>query len=158
MKKVNGDLLLLAEQGNFDAIIHGCNCFNTFGAGISVRVKNSYMTAYMADCKTRKGDYNKLGNFTVAEVRSKLNDKFQFTIVNAYTQYSFSSGEDVFDYVAFALILNKISKQFKGKRIGFPYIGCGLAGGYEPTIINMIQEFSDEFEETGGSVVLVKYV
>ena len=28
---VHGDLFKLAEQGEFDIIVHGCNCFNTMG-------------------------------------------------------------------------------------------------------------------------------
>ena len=31
----NGNLLQLADDGVFDVIVHGCNCFNEMGAGIS---------------------------------------------------------------------------------------------------------------------------
>lgn len=33
MKYIIGDLLKLADDGQFDVIVHGCNCFNTMGAG-----------------------------------------------------------------------------------------------------------------------------
>ena len=157
MKIINGDLLQLAEQGIVDVLVHGANCFTTFGAGLARQIKDSYITAYMADCKTRKGDYNKLGNFTFAEVKSKTNENIKFTIVNAYTQYSFSNGSDVFEYYAFKLILSKIARQFKGKRIGFPNIGSGLARGNKEVITAMIQEFARVFESSGGSVVLVEF-
>ncbi len=32
---INGDLIDLAKNGNFDVIIHGCNCFRTMGVGIA---------------------------------------------------------------------------------------------------------------------------
>ena len=33
LKHATGDLLALAEAGEFDVILHGCNCFNTMGGG-----------------------------------------------------------------------------------------------------------------------------
>lgn len=158
MKKINGDLLKLAEFGNFDAIIHGANCFTTFGGGLARQIRESYIQAYMADCKTRKGDMNKLGNYSTVDVRSKANDNVKFTIVNAYTQYSFSNGNDVFEYNAFSLILQKLEKQFKGMRLGFPNIGSGLAGGNKEVITRMIEKFAEKFEKTGGTVTLVEFV
>jgi len=149
--------LTLAEQGNFDVLVHGANCFTTMGSGIAGQIKSKYMSVYLADCKTRKGDYNKLGCYSIAEVTSKLNPKFKFTVVNAYTQYTFSRGEDVFEYNAFSVILQKLSKQFKGLRVGFPNIGSGLAGGNKEVITNMIQQFSNTFELSGGSVTIVEY-
>ncbi len=32
MKMVKGDLLALADAGEFDIIMHGCNCFNVMGS------------------------------------------------------------------------------------------------------------------------------
>ena len=55
-------------------------------------------------------------------------------VVNSYTQYSYgrnhSDGvKNPLDYEALQLCLRKINKVFKGKKIGLPKIGCGLAGG-----------------------------
>jgi O-acetyl-ADP-ribose deacetylase (regulator of RNase III) len=33
-----GDLLALALAGEFDAIVHGCNCHCTFGRGIAAAI------------------------------------------------------------------------------------------------------------------------
>ena len=41
MKIIQGDLLQLAKQGDFDVIIQGCNCFCTMGAGIAKSIKNA---------------------------------------------------------------------------------------------------------------------
>lgn len=55
-------------------------------------------------------------------------------IVNAYTQYGFGKNhangtEKPLDYDALRLCMRKINHTFKGKHIGLPRIGCGLAGG-----------------------------
>lgn len=31
MKEIEGDLLMLAKQGHFDVVVHGCNCFVIWG-------------------------------------------------------------------------------------------------------------------------------
>ena len=53
MKKIKGDLIALAIQGEFDLIIHGCNCFCTMGAGISKTIKSKFPNAYLADKETK---------------------------------------------------------------------------------------------------------
>lgn len=51
MKTVHGNLIKMALEGKFDVIIHGCNCFNTFGAGIALQIKRIFPDAYEADLK-----------------------------------------------------------------------------------------------------------
>jgi hypothetical protein len=68
-----------------------------------------------------------------------------------------STGEDVFEYAAFELILRKLHHVYGNKRIGFPYIGCGLAGGNKDIIISMIEDFAEKISLTGGSVTLVEF-
>ena len=51
-----------------------------------------------------------------------------FTIVNAYTQYRWI-GENNCDYDAIKNVFIKIKQLYSGKRIAYPMIGCGLAGG-----------------------------
>jgi hypothetical protein len=68
-----------------------------------------------------------------------------------------SQGNDVFEYTAFQLILEKLSFVYPGKRIGLPYIGMGLAGGNKDTIIPMIEWFADRVSLEGGSVTLVEF-
>ena len=41
--------------------------------------------------------------------------------------------------------------------IGFPLIGCGLAGGDEKRIVGMIEKFAEKVEARGGSVTIVKF-
>ena len=152
LKHAKGNLLDMAEAGDFDIIVQGCNCFNTMGGGLAREIRERYPLAAMADNATIKGDYNKLGNYTVA-----YNMAPHFTIINAYTQYNMSRGTDVFEYTAFQLILQKLLFAYGDKRIGLPYIGMGLAGGDPDTIIPMIRDFAEDVAKIGGSVTLVEF-
>jgi hypothetical protein len=97
-----------------------------------------------------------LGNYTKAIVKGE--DEHSFIIINAYTQYNMSTGDDVFEYVAFALILQKIERLYGNYSIGLPYIGMGLARGNTHIIMEMIEEFAHAVEKKGGSVTLVQFV
>jgi O-acetyl-ADP-ribose deacetylase (regulator of RNase III) len=165
LKQTKGNLLDLAEQGEFDVIVHGCNCQNTMGSGIAREIRERYPRAYAADTAYSQAmsyhgtDYGKLGNFSV-EVAAPRKDPnhHPFVIVNAYTQYHYLPRDhDHFEYSAFELILQKLEHQYGARKIGFPYIGCGLAGGDKDRIIAMLEAFADKVSAQGGSVTLVSY-
>ncbi len=149
MKIIKGDLLDLAEQGQFDVIVHGCNCFNTMGGGIAAQIKKRFPEAYAVDQDTINGSYNKLGCYSYARIRVPKNkdayqrylDFHEFVVVNAYTQYFYGQRHDMFEYTAFELILQKLQREFGSVRYGFPLIGCGLAGGNKERILRMIEDF-----------------
>lgn len=130
MKVVHGNLIDLSSD--FDVIVHGCNCFHTFGAGFAKQVKERWPEAYAADLATKKGDVYKLGTYSSCVVGS-------LTIVNAYTQYDWGIGVRV-EYQALREIFKRIKKDFPGKRIAYPAIGAGLAGGDWNTIARIINE------------------
>lgn len=156
----NGNLLDMAEAGKFDIVVQGCNCFNTMGGGIAREIRNRYPEVAKADAETNQGNYNKLGNWTEGYAWFNLHkgdDADNFIIINAYTQFNMSTGEDVFEYTAFELILQKLAHAYPGKSIGFPYIGTGLAGGDKKRIIPMLEEFADKVAKTGGTVTLVAF-
>lgn len=148
MKVVHGDLLALSKQGHFDVIIHGCNCFCTMGAGIARAIKAQFPAAFEADCHTIKGDRNKLGTYSCAEIAS---GQYKFTIVNAYTQFQFSGSGVKVDYEAMQDVFRLIKQDFTGQRIGYPMIGAGLAGGDWDKIAKII-----ESELTGEDHTLVR--
>jgi len=153
IKYVKGDLLALAKEGNFDAIVQGCNCFCTMGSGIAKQIREQYPDAWDVDSRTMAGDIFKLGNWTEVSVG-------KFHIFNAYTQYGFNkSGEnaDVFEYTSFELILQKLAHLYGTKRFGFPMIGMGLAGGDKQRIIGLLEWFDDLVSAQGGSVTVVEY-
>ena len=101
--KIKGDLIKLAIKGDFDVIIHGCNCFCTMGAGIAKSIKTAFPEAYKADLETLKGDKEKLGNFSAANI--KRNGQ-EITIVNAYTQYHYGGPGIKVDYSAIQVVNN----------------------------------------------------
>ena len=150
LKHTKGNLLDLAEAGEFDVIVQGCNCFNTMGGGIAREIRIRYPMAAQVDIETIFAYYNKLGNYTTAFTG-------KFLIVNAYTQYGMSKSEDMFEYAAFELICQKLVHSYGDKRIGLPYIGMGLAGGDKKRIITMIEKFATEVTNKGGTVTLVEF-
>lgn len=137
MKTVRGDLLKLAVEGEFDVIVHGCNCLCTMGAGIAKFVKATFPEAYEADLETGKGDRSKLGTYSSATVDR---NGHEITIVNAYTQYHYRGKKPLIDYDALASVFKTIGRDFDGKRIGYPLIGAGLGGGDWTTIAGLIDE------------------
>ena len=141
MKTIKGDLIKLAEEGMFDIIIHGANCFHCMGDGIAKQLADRYPEVLKADKKTEYGDRSKLGKWTEVIVENVL-------VVNAYTQYRWSSGSDVFEYEAFQQFLKLFAESVlycpSRIKIGFPQIGAGLAGGDWSRIFKMIEKFSED--------------
>lgn len=104
------------------------------------------------------GNINKLGQIDYEEIPinqrlghkiagytlPKSDDIILVTVVNSYTQYSPGSslpGETIpLDYGALRLCMKKINYTFKGKHIGLPKIGAGLAGGDWNRVESIIKE------------------
>ena len=174
LNRVKGDLLRLAEEGNFDFIVHGCNCFRKMKSGIAGQIARKYPIVAEADSLTLTTGplRDKLGKWTSAKVISSSGNTF--TVINAYTQYTYSRDKDVFEYDAFAKFLGEFSNYleifclnpykvevirgglksgtsewvgsdkpaYETVRVGFPKIGCGLAGGDESRIVAMLEGFA----------------
>lgn len=123
MHKFIGNALDELDNGNIDVLVHGCNTFHTMGAGIARQIASRYPQTLEADKKTIRGDRGKLGTFSMAKTENGF-------IVNAYTQHGFGGGFGPnVDYEAIKECFEKIAIAFNGLTIGFPLIGCGLAGG-----------------------------
>jgi len=74
-------------------------------------------------------------------------------VVNAYTQYKYGRNHEdgvanPLDYEALTLCMRKINHIFKGKKIGLPQIGAGLAGGDWNRIKAIIQTELKDCETT----------
>jgi len=142
MKTIKGDLIELALKGEFDVIIHGCNCFCTMGAGIAKTIKQVFPEAYQADLKTKKGEKTKLGEISFVKVEM---ENGKLIIVNGYTQYHWRGRGRKADYEAIRKVFAKVKKQFSGLRIAYPALGAGLAGGDWKVISEIInEELEDE--------------
>lgn len=122
MKEIEGNLLDLFDQKQFDLIAHQANCFHTMGAGIAAQIKQRYPEAYAADLTTNYGDFMKLGTWSSAHIK-------QGSILNIYSEFDFPQNRLHTIYDALGLAFMKINRVFKGDHIGLPLIGCGIAGG-----------------------------
>lgn len=171
MKIIQGDLIELAKQGHFEVITHGCNCQNVMGAGIAVPMKQNFKCdEFPMEDPEFKGDINKLGTIDYM-VRNLVLHKpiklgnlnllaadfggFPLVVVNSYTQYRYGwnhvdGDQKPVDYEAITLCMRKINHKFKGKSIGLPKIGCGLAGG-DWNIVSKI--FERELKDMDVTVV-----
>lgn len=137
MKIIKGNLIELAKEGKFDVIIHGCNCFNTMGAGIAKSIRESFPEAYLIDRKSEYGAISKLGKVTYVNVEIF---KRKLTIVNGYTQYNYRGKKPLVDYDAVRSVFKSVKIKFGGRRFGYPKIGAGLAGGDWSVIEKIINE------------------
>jgi len=153
MRERNGNLITLAQEGHFDVITHGCNCFCTMGAGIAPQIAKAFPEAWEADQATIRGDMMKLGCYTFADVQvsAGLLGKKNLTVINSYSQYRYGRNhedgdEKPIDYEALALALRKINHNYKGKTIGLPKIGAGLAGGDWNIIKSIIENELDAMD------------
>jgi O-acetyl-ADP-ribose deacetylase (regulator of RNase III) len=149
IRYVDGDLLKLADENNFDVIAHGCNCFCVMGAGIAPQIKAKYPEAYAVDCETTAGDEKKLGTITHTKNTTPI-------VVNIYSQYDTKGrrqGKMDLDYDALRSGIKAMKEKFSGKRFGLPQIGSGLAGGDWTIIEKIIEE-----EMRGEYVTIVNYV
>jgi len=132
MKEIKGNLITMAQEGHFDIITHGCNCFCAMGAGIAPQIKEAFPDAWYADLKTKVGDIMKLGCYTQADI--EINHRGWLKIINSYTQYHYGRNhedgdEKPIDYEALTQCMRKINHNNPKKSIGLPKIGAGLAGG-----------------------------
>ena len=146
MKEIKGNLIDLVYRNKFEIIVHGCNCFCTMGSGLAKEIKERIPVAFEADLKTIKGDFNKLGNFTYAH---ECDDSgMGFMVINAYTQFYYDARLKPLDYEALTLVFRKINQAYRGKFIGVPLIGAGLAGGDWNRIKAIIETELDEMDVT----------
>jgi len=143
LNELHGDLIQMALGGEFDAIVHGCNCFCTMGAGIAKQIRSTFPEAYRADCATAKGDKGKLGTYSSALSRGIL-------VINAYTQFDYRGRGTKVDYDALRRCMETIAVDHPSLRIGIPQIGAGLAGGDWATIHLVLAE---AFKNVEASVV-----
>ena len=63
-----------------------------------------------------------------------------FHIVNGYTQFHWRGKGVKADYKAIRKVMQSVKARFAGKRIGYPKIGAGLAGGAWEIIAPIIED------------------
>ena len=145
MKQIEGDLVALARKGQFDVIVHGCNCFHNMGGGIARIIARTFPEALSADHETAKGDPAKLGTTSKATVTC---DAHRLTVVNAYTQFDYHGPGPLVDYDALFRAFGAVAEAHAGARIAYPMIGAGLAGGDWAKIAPLIDTALDGLDHT----------
>lgn len=149
-EEVDGDLISLALNGEFDVIAHGCNCFCRMKRGIAPLMATTFgCDKFIKESKSFEGDINKLGQ--IDYILYNIAPNRNMHVVNAYTQYLFDINSPQLDYEALTLCLRKINLLFKGDSIGLPRIGAGLAGGDWERIKTIIQQ---ELKDCDVTVVI----
>ncbi len=144
MKTIRGNIF----DGDWDGIVHCCNLFHTWGAGIAKLMAQKFPDAYQADLKTTYGSENKLGNFSYAP----CND---ITVFNLYGQIGIGNdGSPLerncqYDFIHDGLIriCQHIAESYMGEYVlAMPMIGCGLAGGDEKIVRAILESVEARFE------------
>lgn len=118
------------------------------GAGIAKQIRNRFPQAYEADLRTEKGPH-KLGTISTAHVHLAGHS---FVIANGYTQIHWRGAGVKVSYDALRSVMRHVKQQFSGRRIAYPKIGAGLAGGDWNCISAIIEE-----ELAGENHCLVEY-
>jgi O-acetyl-ADP-ribose deacetylase (regulator of RNase III) len=166
-QEIEGDLIKLAQRGKFDVIAHGCNCFCQMGAGIAPQMAKAFMcndaSKYHGESTSfpdLRGDMAKLGTIESYAwfVFDEEGNRRRLDVVNAYTQYKYGRNHkdgdlNPVDYAAIEMCMKKMNYRFKGKHIGLPKIGAGLAGGDWDRIKKIIQT---ELKDMQVSVIIYK--
>ena len=142
--EIEGDLLELAEEGNFDIIAHGCNCQTAMGGGIAYAIKNKWPEVFDTDRYNPLMPILRLGNINFTQVMPRL------IVCNMYTQYN--PGQDG-DYSAISLCFKKLAMWLdRDKRVGIPLIGCGIAGLKWDIVSKIVQS-----RMSNHNITVVKY-
>lgn len=142
-----GDLIEALKHGEVDAIGHQTNCFHVMKSGIAPLIARAwYPTVTMADIKTPIADKNKMGTFSVAETGDGL-------VYNIYGQYHFDRRQETYgtSYDHLGMGLRAVRSDLdsrKALKVGFPLIGCGLAGGDWGRVSGLIEEAFKDFKGT----------
>lgn len=158
---VKGDLIKLALEGKYEVIAHGCNCFSRMKRGIAPQMAETFgCDKFRMENQIGEG-IGKLGQIDFEAKR--LDDPsgtpfirnavtyFEFEqtekllyVVNMYTQYHWSEPDHAsgvpLNYSALALCLRKVNHHFKNRKIGLPWVGCGLAGGEKRIVLALISK------------------
>lgn len=139
------------QSGEVQAIGHCANCFCTMRSGVAWQIVNAYPVAREEDLKTKMGDVNKLGTYSVAKMGEQH-------IFNIYGQHRFGyTGAQFVDYDALRKGLERVRNHMiitNIRSIGFPYkMGCDRAGGKWEIVKKIIQEV---FEHAPLLVVIFK--
>ncbi len=144
------NIVSMFNAGEFDVIVHGCNCFCTMGKGLAKALRDLHPEIYEADQRTTEGDHEKLGCIDDVYVGNEQ------WVVNAYSQFQYGNEGVFINYAALEKImeaLNKLAERLsvrlkRSPRICMPLIGGTNAGGDPMFIREIIQRKAGDLDIT----------
>ncbi|MNC39438.1 Macro domain protein [compost metagenome] len=138
IKYFKGCVVDAFETGQYFFLLHQANCFNTMNSGVAKAIRERLPEAYASDCKTVKGDRNKLGTFSEAGI-----DSLSAFVINLYGQYNY--GRDGKKYTQVDKLEQALTKftewvVVNERLICMPRMGCGLGGAdWDTELVPMIE-------------------
>ena len=152
MKHVIGNIF----ESGADIILHQVNCQGVMGSGIAKQVRELFPEVFhqyklLCDCDKKVKDCCGLSHSTLLgsiqvvyakerEIDGSREDPQE--IVNLFAQDNYGyDGRCYTDYDALRRCLEKVNKQFAGKRVAIPYLmACHRGGGDWSIVSKMIDE------------------
>lgn len=142
MKEIDGDIITLAKSGDYDVVIHGCNCFSKQGAGLAPQMAEAFHTdEFLMETNAFQYNlsyeyrHNKLGC-----IDFNYFSTYDMYVVNCYTQYHPGKNGD---YQALIMCFKKLNHVFGNKdmKLLTPAIGCGIAGLDEMIVKGLVKKY-----------------
>ena len=129
-----GNLFENVEHG---FIMHGCNAQGVMGSGVAKIIRDKYPLAYEKYAEQAP-------NYILGEIIPVIVEP-NLVIVNAITQEFYGTDRVQIDYDAVEQACRGVkhlanSGIIKSKDISFPFIGAGLAGGDQGTLLKIFEQ------------------
>lgn len=136
-----GDLIRLAQEGEFSIIAHQANCYRLMGAGVAAHIAREFPSAMLADFMDERTKEDRLGDFSMATHGG-------LTVYNLYGQMLPGPNTDTRAlHMALLAMRNDIlNRNVHDIRIGVPMLGCGIGGGNWAVISKIIVRVFEPFD------------
>jgi len=168
MKEVFGNLIDMALAGEFDLIAHGCNTIHAMYSGIAKEIAERVPEMKEADDKCL---HPVAGEFSDAIIDNTEGTMALFHGVNLYTQtkrlknFELKYLKESLGKLSKLLIMGskfceRVTPEFYKTRgaikVGVPLIGCGVGGGNEEEVLQVLKDF-EQLGEGRYEVTLVRF-
>lgn len=145
--EIKGDLIEAFLNKEVDVIAHQVNCFGIAKSGIAVKIFEALPWLAESYFSDKRPYNNRLGKLTAAKNENQwgFNLCGQFHHEHSHPAYKTHYAAL---YLALKLMASILKKEGAVLRVGFPLLGCGLAGGdWDHVSENIKRAFSDtDFE------------
>lgn len=137
-KVLEGNIIEMALDKEFDVLIHECNCFCEM-TGLSKEIAKTFPKIIEVDRKTEIGDVYKMGSYSHVLIKD-----IGLTVVNLYTKYRPNS---VFEYTALGIGLRNLVELLDSDLIiGMPLMGFRENYSIDPQATKIIKRELDVFD------------